>query len=311
MPVNILFAATKDQWENYRAPLITALEATIPDFRLGTDLPAASVDYIIYAPNSDLQDFSGFPRLKAVLNLWAGVDKVLSNPGLTVPLTRMVDEEGLSQGMVEWVAGHVLRHHLGMDAHIVNPDHAWAPAAPPLAHDRRVAILGLGQLGLASARALRGFGFSLAGWSRRQRSVAGMDCYHGEDGLQPALQGAEIVVLLLPATEETENILNAERLGFLAPGAVVINPGRGTLIDDAALIAALEAGHLSHATLDVFRIEPLPSDHPFWAHPKVTVTPHIASETRPASAAKVIARNIRRNEMGQGLLHLVDREAGY
>jgi glyoxylate/hydroxypyruvate reductase A len=134
---------------------------------------------------------------------------------------------------------------------------------------------------------------------------------HGDDGLDAVLTRAEIVVLLLPDTPATENVLNDRTLALLPEGAAVVNPGRGPLIDDDALLAALDAGQIGHATLDVFRTEPLPPDHPYWAHPKVTVTPHIASETRPASAARVIAENIRRGEAGEPFLHLVDRKAGY
>ncbi len=120
-----------------------------------------------------------------------------------------------------------------------------------------------------------------------------------------------MVITLLPKTADTENLLNAERLGWLAKGAFIINPGRGPLIDDQALLAALDTGQIGHATLDVFRIEPLPADHPFWAHPHVTVTPHIAADTRPDSAARVVAENVRRGEMGEPFLHLVDRSRGY
>ena len=126
-----------------------------------------------------------------------------------------------------------------------------------------------------------------------------------------ALSGAQMLVLLLPRTPETENLLDARRLAWLPRGAVVINPGRGHLIDDAALLAALDAGALAHATLDVFRVEPLPAGHPYWAHPKVTVTPHIAAETRAGSASRVVAENVRRLVAGAPLLHLVDRVRGY
>ena len=308
---NILFAAGPDLWADYETPLRTALDATGLDYRLTCDADPESVDYVVYAPGSWLQDFTPYTRLKAVLNLWAGVEKITGNPTLTAPLARMVDEEGLTQGMVEYVTGHVLRHHLGMDAHIANHAHKWSPAVPPLAGERPVGILGLGTLGLACAEALRRLGFPVTGWSRRPKTVPGITTQHGADGLSEALERAEILVLLLPDTPATRDLLDAERLAQLPRGAVIVNPGRGPLIVDDALIAALDSGQIAHATLDVFRTEPLPAEHPFWAHPKVTVTPHIASETRVPSASRVIAENIRRGEAGEPLLHLVDRAAGY
>lgn len=310
MSVNVLFAALPDQWDSYRDPLTTALGEAGVRATLATDLPPAEVDYIVYAPNSLVQDFTPYTRLKAVLNLWAGVENVVGNPTLRVPLARMVDH-GLTQGMVEWVTGHVLRHHLGMDAHIRGQDGIWRKTIPPLAQDRRVTILGMGALGRACAEALNGLGFPVTGWSRSPRDLPGIACLSGDMGLREALRRADILVLLLPLTPETANLLNAARLALLPRGAVIVNPGRGALIDDDALLAALDAGQIGHATLDVFRTEPLPPDHPFWAHPAVTVTPHIASETRNESASRVIAENIRRGEAGEPYLHLVDRARGY
>lgn len=307
----ILFAAASERWETYAPHLRAALKAEgLGNASLATDCDPDLVDYIIYAPNSREQDFSVFPRLKAVLSLWAGVEGIVGNDTLKVPLARMVDD-GLSEGMVEWVTGHVLRHHLGIDAHIHGQDGIWRPVAPPLARDRRVAILGLGALGSACATALAALNFNTSGWSRRPKSLPGVTTHHGPDGLRACLSTAEIVVLLLPDTPATENTLNARTLALLPHGAVILNPGRGPLIDDAALLAALDAGQIGHATLDTFRVEPLPETHPFWAHPKVTVTPHIASETRPRTASHSIARNIARAEFGLPLLHLVDRGAGY
>jgi glyoxylate/hydroxypyruvate reductase A len=308
---NILFAARSEKWEDYEGPLRSALDAAGLDYRLDTELPAAEVDYIVYAPNSDVQDFTPFTRLKAVLNLWAGVEGITGNETLTVPLARMVDEDGLTQGMVEWVTGHTLRHHLGMDAHIVNPDREWDATPPPLSADRPVTILGMGALGQACAKALTALGFPVTGWSRTQKELPGVICHAGDDGLRKALADAQIVILLLPDTPATLNLIDAATLALTARGAFLINPGRGPLIDDGALIDALDAGQIAHATLDVFRVEPLPDDHPFWSHPRVTVTPHIASTTRPGTAARVIAENIRRGEAGEPLLHLVDRDAGY
>ena len=310
MTTRILFAAQPRRWETYHAPLTTALTDAGLDFELSTEFAPEQVDYIVYAPNSEVQDFAPYTKLKAVLNLWAGVENVVGNETLKVPLARMVDH-GLTRGMVEWVTGHVLRHHLLMDPHIHGLNGEWPQIVPPLAEDRRVTILGLGELGRECATTLAYLGFDVAGWSRSPREVEGVTCLHGPDGLSRALERADILVLLLPDTAATQNLLDADRIALLPEGAVIINPGRGPLIDDNALIAALEAGNLSHATLDTFRVEPLPKDHPFWAHPRVTVTPHIASETRPASASRVIAENIRRCEAGEPLLHVVDRAAGY
>ncbi|MFB9148854.1 2-hydroxyacid dehydrogenase [Roseovarius ramblicola] len=310
MTANILFAAGEAQWRVYEAPLRRALARAGVTATLATDLAPAEVDYIVYAPGSAVQDFTPFTRARAVLNLWAGVEKIVGNPTLRIPLARMVDH-GLTRGMVEWVTGHVLRHHLGMDTHILHQDGVWRPDVPPLAPDRRVSVLGLGALGSECARMLSHLGFPVTGWSRSPKEIGTLRCLSGEDGLRTALAQADILVLLLPLTPETENLLDAARLATLPSGAVILNPGRGPLIDDAALLAALDSGALGHATLDVFREEPLPPEHPFWAHPRVTVTPHIASETRPETAAQVIAENIRRGEAGEPLLHLVDRDAGY
>lgn len=308
---NILFAAKTDRWESYEAPLTQALtEAGLSRAVVSPTLEAESVDYMVYAPDCGITDFGAFPRLKAVLNLWAGVEDVVGNPTLTVPLARMVDP-GLEEGMVEWVVGHGLRHHLDIDRYIHGQDGQWRIGAPPLARDRKVTILGLGTLGSATALALKALNFQVSGWARREKDLPGVACHSGAAGLAPALQDAEIVVLLLPDTPATQEILNAQTIAGLAPGAVVLNPGRGALVDDAALLAALDSGRLSHATLDTFREEPLPPQHPFWSHPKVTVTPHIASETRPSSAARVIVENIRRGENAEPFINLVDRDAGY
>lgn len=314
MSVNVLFAALRVRWTQYEAPLRAAFDKVGVSVNLiAGDAPyePSQIDYIVYAPNSDVHDFASFTRCKAVLNLWAGVEDVVGNDSLTQPLARMVDF-GLTEGMVEWCVGHVMRHHLGMDAHIHGQDGEWrAGIIPHLARDRVITVLGMGELGREVALALAGLRFQVRGWSRSMRAIDGVTTFAGADGLAGALDGADGVVLLLPNTPATENTLNAEAMAALKPGAFVVNPGRGSLLDDAALIAALDAGQIGHATLDVFRVEPLPKDHPFWAHPKVTVTPHIASETRASSAAEVIAENVRRGEAGEAFLHLVDRSAGY
>ena len=149
------------------------------------------------------------------------------------------------------------------------------------------------------------------GWSRSAKDVEGVTCLNGKDGLADALGRAQIAVTLLPDTPATTNLFNTKTLAQMPRGAFLINPGRGPLIDDDALIAALDAGQIAHATLDVFRVEPLPQEHPYWAHPQVTVTPHIAAETRASTAAQVIVENIKRGEQGAGFINLVDRALGY
>lgn len=310
MPINVLFAAKTERWATYEDPLKAAFSAADLDVHLATDIPAKDVDYIVYAPNSDVQDFTPFTRAKAVLNLWAGVENVVGNQTLRIPLARMVDP-GLTKGMVEWVTGHVLRYHLGIDIDITRKDAVWAPRTPPLARERSVVVLGLGALDQAVTQSLLGLGFDVTGWSRSPKTIEGVRCLHGADGLRDALGRAEISVLLLPDTPATENTLNADALAHMPKGAFIINPGRGPLIDDDALLAALDTGQIAHATLDVFRVEPLPVEHPYWAHPNVTVTPHIAAETRASTASQVIAENVRRGESGESFLHLVDRGLGY
>ncbi|MGB1704459.1 MAG: 2-hydroxyacid dehydrogenase [Paracoccaceae bacterium] len=310
MTIKILFSANDENWKRYKAPLQDALDNKSLDYELGRTITPSEVDYIIYAPSSSLQDFSPYTKLKAVLNLWAGVEGVTNNKTLNVPLARMVDS-GLTDGMVEWVTGHTLRHHLGIDKHIHGQDGIWRSYVPPLAKDRIITILGLGTLGTACGIALKRLGFNVRGWSRREKRVDGILCFYGDEQIDSSLMDADIVVLLLPDTPLTQNILNQHTLNLLKRGAFVLNPGRGPLIDDDALLAALDSGQIEHATLDVFRIEPLPQNHQYWSNNKVTVIPHKASETRPKTASQVIAMNIERAENGQELLYLVDRENGY
>lgn len=268
-------------------------------------------DYVVYSPDGGLNDFSRFSNLKAVLSLWAGVENLAGNPTIECAVCRMVDP-GMIEGMTEWVVGQVLRHHLGVDRFLNAGPGEWLHhLGPPLARDRTVAILGLGQLGTACARALSQLNFRVIGWSRTAKGINGIDCRNGEGGLVSTVSEAEIVVLLLPHTDSTENICNASLFAKFRRGAVLINSGRGALVDDSDLLDALDGGMLSNATLDVFRKEPLPEEHPFWRHPKVSVWPHIASDSQPGTASPVIAENIRRGESGEPFLYLVDRKRGY
>lgn len=306
MTLIVLLAADSDVFDTYDAPLRAAFARADLNATLVQDARPDTVDFIVYAPSSPLQDFAPFTRCRAVLSLWAGVERIIGNPTLSQPLARMVDPS-LTQGMVEYVCGHVLRYHLGLDRAATT----WAPVVPPLAQDRHVGLLGLGALGGACAQMLVQLGFSVTGWSRTRRDMAQIICHSGQAGLSQVLSRSEILVTLLPDTPETVNILNATTLAQLPRGACIINPGRGSLIDDSALLAALDSGDVAAATLDVFRTEPLPAAHPYWAHPNVTVTPHIAAATRPETASDVIAQNIARVESGLPLMHEVCRTAGY
>lgn len=313
MTINVLFAVPS-LWDDYKELLPAAIaRAGVSDahvFGLDADVPPEDVDYLVYAPISPVQDFSPYTGAKLVQNIWAGVERIVVNPTLTQPLARMVDP-GLTESMVEWVVGNVLRHHLNLDRFIVNPDRIWDQYPPPLARQRPVTILGLGELGTACANALTALNFPVTGWSRSPKQIEGVTCLNGDDGLEQALSTAQILVLLLPKTPGTENLLDARRIAMLPKGAVILNPGRGPLIDDEALLAALDSGHVGAATLDVFRVEPLPKDSPFWDRPTVTVTPHIAADTRAATAVEVVAENIRRGEAGEPYLFSVDPVRGY
>jgi glyoxylate/hydroxypyruvate reductase A len=309
--MRVLFAAGAARWPQWERPLRRAFAEAGVEVELVRRAAPATVEAILYAPSGEPPpDFTPFTACRLVQSLWAGVERIVTNPTLTQPLARMVDP-GLRQGMVEYVCGHVLRLHLGIDAVLAQQFGHWHPVVPPLASERPVAVLGLGELGGACAQALAGLGFPVLGWARRARELPGVECHHGDDGLRAVLTRARIVVTLLPATPDTENLLDARRLSWLPMGAMIVNPGRGSLIDDQALLDALASGRVAQATLDVFRTEPLPPEHPFWAHPRVTVTPHVAAETRPDSASRVVAENLRRLAAGEPLMHLVDRRAGY
>lgn len=254
-----------------------------------------------------------FPNLKVIFSLGAGVDHLFTDPELPegVPVIRMIEPE-LTRGMSEYVALHVLRHHRRQREIEAQQRRAeWKVIVTPTAPRRRVGIMGLGVLGTAVLQALAALEFDLAGWSRTAKAIPGVACFHGRDGLRDFLARTEILICLLPLTPETENILNAELFAMLPRGASLINAGRGRQQDEEDILAALDSGQLSEVTLDVFRTEPLPSDHPFWRHPAVTISPHNASITDPDSGAREVVENIRRFHRGEPLPNVVDPQAGY
>lgn len=315
MPPVVLYAGKASQLADYRHHLARAAaeQGVAIDLRLDpAEVDPAAVDYLVFAGNGPVRDFAPYTGLKAILSLWAGVENILKlAPPPDVPLVRMV-EDGLTLGMIDYVVGHVMRHHLDIDRFIgTEPIAEWEVTFPPLARDRRVGVLGLGALGAACAERLALNGFAVTGWSRGRKDVPGITCLSGPDGLDQTVAASEILVLLLPHTQATERVINSRRLALLPQGACLVNAGRGPLIDHAALLAALDAGHVRHATMDVFDVEPLPPDHRYWHHPRVTVTPHIASVTRPETASEALIRQIARGERGEPFTHVVDRALGY
>jgi glyoxylate/hydroxypyruvate reductase A len=253
-----------------------------------------------------------FPNLKAIFSLAAGVDHLFYDPDLPdVPVVRMV-EPSLTAGVAEYIVLHVMRHHKDQRRFEAQQKaKVWREYFAPPAWTRRVGILGLGVLGATAAGMLRPIGFQLAGWSRSPKQVEGVESFHGDGQLMDMVARSDILVSILPKTPSTENILNAELFARMPRGASLINAGRGDQLVEEDLLDALESGQVSQATLDVFREEPLPADHPFWTHPKITVTPHSGGDPFPETAAKAVAENIMRFRRGEPLPNLAHREDGY
>ncbi|MEX2449258.1 MAG: glyoxylate/hydroxypyruvate reductase A [Rhodospirillales bacterium] len=252
-------------------------------------------------------------NLKAIFNMGAGVDKILRNDDLPgdIPVVRLVDP-CLTEGMVEYVTYWVLHYHRGFHRYReYQQQSTWRRHWYPRPCERRVGILGLGELGGAAATRLSDMGFNVAGWSRSKKDIPNVESFYGEGGFGPFLARTEILVCLLPLTPATEGILNAKTFAALPDGAFLINAARGRHMIEADVAAALEAGKLEGAALDVFSEEPLPAGHPFWRNPKIAITPHCASLTNPKTASAEIARNIRRLQAGEPARHIVDRGRGY
>jgi len=253
-----------------------------------------------------------FPNLEVLFSSGAGVDQFdFSALPPELPLVRMV-EPGIINGMVEYVSWAVLALHRDMPLYQRQQRRAQWQAAPVRpAAQCRVGVLGLGSLGQAALAQLRGFGFNCAGWSRSRHAIDGVQCFAGSTELPAFLARTDILVCLLPLTAETRGLLNATLFAQLPRGAGLVHVGRGPQLVEADLLAALDQGQLGDAILDVTDPEPLPPEHPFWQHPHIWLTPHIASATQPESAARVVLDNLRRHRNGEALLGLVDRARGY
>src|SRR6267378_1485652 len=238
----------------------------------------ADIDYaLVWRPEPGL--LASLPNLKLILSLGAGVDHILCDPRLPrhLPIVRLVDPH-MTEAMSEFVVLQVLRlHRRDLDYRAQQEAKDWRELDQKNAADRRVGILGAGALGQDAARKLRALGFDVAGWSRSAKTAAGIACHVGAAGLPRLLARSEILVCLLPLTAETEGILNTSTLALLPRGAALVNAARGAHLVEEDLLAALASGQLSGAVLDVFRDEPLPAGHPFWHHPRIVVTPHVAA----------------------------------
>ncbi|BBK41155.1 glyoxylate/hydroxypyruvate reductase A [Allostella vacuolata] len=310
--MTILLHCRPDRRERWAAAL--AAVAGDSPVRVWPDVgPRAAVEVVV-AMSPLPEPLSGFPGLRFLATTGAGVDAFLRDPATIppgLPIVRLVDPT-LTRSMAEYVLSAVLFLHRDLH-HYARRQRAceWSPRPRCDPAERPVGILGMGVLGRAAAELLAGIGFPVMGWSRTARSMPGVVCLHGPEGLAELAARARILVCLLPLTAETRGILGRPLFDRLAPGAGLVNAGRGGHLVESDLLAALDGGRLEHAVLDVFADEPLPPAHPFWLHPGVTVTPHVASLTVPETAAAAIADALARARRGEPLPNQVDRGRGY
>lgn len=305
MNPQVLLAGRFDPGEEdaWRAALAAALPEARWCSRADVDAGCVAAAEVVAAvvANPPPGSLQGLPRLCLVQSLWAGVDRLLADPTVPpeVPLARMVDP-AMNAAMAEtalWAVLSLQRDFFDYAAQ--QRAGAWLSHPQRRAPDWRVTVLGQGQMGQAVAAALRLRGFAVQGWRRDGRALA------------PLLAATDVLVNLLPLTPETCGLIDAPLLAQLPPGASLVNLARGAHVVDADLLAALDAGRLRHAVLDVFATEPLPAGHPYWRHPRVTVLPHVAAATDPRSAAAVAAANLRAALAGQPVPHRVERQRGY
>lgn len=287
-------AGERDEW-------FALLGAALPDERIVLDRAEAGEADIAIVANPPTGALQGLPRLRLIQSLWAGVERLLADLSIPaqIPIARMVDP-AMNEAMAETALWAVLSLQRDFFDYARQQEAAqWLPHPQRRADEMPVLVLGRGQMGAAVQRRLAANGFPVTAWGTR-------------DGvLPPLLGGAAVVVNLLPLTPATRGLFNATTLAAMRPGASLVNLARGGHVVEADLLAALDAGHLRHAVLDVFQQEPLPAAHRFWLHPKVSVLPHVAAATDPRSAAAVVAANVRRFRAGAPVEYLVDRSRGY
>ncbi len=302
--MNILFASESEDPQRW----LPRLKEHLPGDGFFLE-PGAQIEVALVA-KPPAGTFENSPNLKFVQSLWMGVEQLLADPALPrgVPIARLVDP-GMVLAMSETVLARVLewhRHHPHYRSQ--QRERLWKPLPQFMAADRRIGLLGLGELGSDAARKLVALGFSVRGWGRRPKRLDGVEC---STELPHVLAQSDVVVCLLPLTAATRGLLSAQVFAQMPEGACLINVARGGHVVEKDLLAALDSGRVSHAYLDVFETEPLPADHPFWAHPKVTLTPHVAALTEPRTSIPKIVANLERVRRGERPEGLVDPAAGY
>ena len=308
-----IFISTGSKTREYKKVLAEEIEAQSLNYNIIEDISRSSeINAVIYADDSDISDFSVFPDDTVIFSIFAGVEKTLLNKTIQQPLVRLIDLE-MTECMAEWCTAHVLRYHLDLDEYIKPVKKEWKAHNKErlLANQIEIGILGLGTLGSATAEKLQKLDFKVTGWSATEKNIPGVRSLIGPEGLTKILSTSDYLILLLPLTEKTKTIINSDSLKIVKTGAILINAGRGGLIEDNDLLKALDSGKLSGCTLDVFNEEPLPPEHPFWSHDKVTVTPHISAPTRLRSSVKSILINVDRIEKGLKPFGLVEKKKFY
>ena len=305
--MNILFAATTEKAEFW----FPRLQPLLPQDRFFAwpDNNGGDIDVAVVAthPRGAL---AGLPKLRFIQSLWMGVDNIVKDPDLPkgVPVARLIDP-GMVAAMGETAIAYVLDWHRHFWCYRkFQQQKLWKRRRQYLASDRTIGILGLGELGSSVAAKMRALGFHVAGWSRRPKTLDGVYC---STDLEEVASRSDVLICLLPLTEKTRGIVNSGILRLVRKDGCVINLARGGHVVIPDLLAALDSGHLAQAYLDVFETEPLPADSPLWAHPGLTITPHIAALTEPRTSVGKVAENIERLRRGERPNNLVDFEAGY
>jgi len=293
-----------------RLSVLLPNENVVPFANL-TDEDKAEAELAIVA-NPDPAEIAALPKLKWIHSVWAGVERMMAElKEVEVPIVRLTDPE-LSRTMAEAVLAWTYYLHRDMP-HYQKAQTAkqWSPVEYFKPSQKRATVLGLGALGNASAQKLKEAGFQVSGWSRRPKVIDGVNCYDGDEGLKEVLEKTDYLVVLLPLTPETKGLLNKEMLSLLPKGAGVINFARGPIIVGEALRDLMDSNHISHAVLDVFDVEPLSEDSPYWTHPSVTVLPHVSAPTDTDTASQIVAGNIQTYRENGEIPPAVSRKEGY